>query len=40
MVETRIPLDKEEHKELSQIKEDNNLTWKEMLYQAKEKLEG
>jgi len=39
MKEVRVPLDDDEHTELSKAKKDNNLTWKEMLYKAKEKVE-
>jgi len=39
MVEVRIPMEPNEHEELSKTKEENDWTWKEMLYQATEGLE-
>lgn len=34
-----IPMDEDEYEELEPVKHRNRLTWKELLYKGKEKLE-
>lgn len=40
MVEVRIPMEKDEHKQLSKTKKEHGYTWKEMLKESQKELEG